>query len=119
MIYVTVFSFIAFVLSFLGASVLGNVVIFIVGLLSTMASIYIAYVVVLGINDIEYANNCDLNSKELYTHWKALAIITSIGYVLVFISVFMVPCFIIAFAAIISFLLAFNKTNKRYNQLLL
>lgn len=110
-----VYTGILYVMDIMGVSViLGNYITFVLGLLSTVASLVISYNIVMGVKVIEQDIEQDLNSQELYTAWRLLAIFSIGTYLLLIFPPIAIIGMIIAFAFGIYYLLVFNKTKKLF-----
>ena len=85
------------------------------GLISMIASLYISYEIIQGIKDIESVKMKNLNSDQLLSTWKLLAVFTVLSFALLFI----VPelaliCIILAIIVSIYYLFVFNKSKNLY-----
>ena len=85
------------------------------GWISMIASLYISYEIIQGIKDIESVKMKNLNSDQLLSTWKLLAVFTVLSYALLFI----VPelaliCIILAIIVSIYYLFVFNKSKNLY-----
>lgn len=89
----------------------------ILGLLSTAASLYISYNIVLGVFDIEEKRMTDLNGRALKTKWAMLAVSQVIFNLSVLIPVLMIIAGIVMVIFLILFLIEFSKTKNLYNSL--
>lgn len=86
------------------------------GLISTIFSLLISYKIIAGIKDIEIVNRQNLNSDQLYSTWKLLAILLLISYALYLIPVFFIICILISLVVEIYYLYVFNKTKNMFIQ---
>jgi len=85
------------------------------GFISMIASLYISYEIIQGIKDIESVKMKNLNSDQLLSTWKLLAVFTVLSFALLFI----VPelaliCIILAIIVSIYYLFVFNKSKNLY-----
>jgi hypothetical protein len=92
----------------------GSILSFILGLISTLISLYISYNIVMGIKDIEAMDGRDLNAQGLYSVWTVLAILSLIIYVLLIVPILNFLCMIAGLIAGIVFLVSFNRTKNLY-----
>lgn len=116
------YSVIVFVMYLFGITTgLAHFIVFIVGIISTVVSLYISYCIIMGAKDIETAKEQNLESVRLYKLWIVMAV-ASIFSFFGFL-VFAVPLFaivmIIGFIVNVIYIFAFYKTQKLfyiYNQ---
>jgi hypothetical protein len=85
------------------------------GLIVMIASLYISYEIIQGIKDIENVQMKDLNSDQLLSTWKLLAVLAFLSHALLII----VPglafiCIILTMAMHIYYLFVFNKSKNLY-----
>lgn len=81
-----VYSGIYYVMDLFGISfTLGESLNYVLGLLSTILSLYISYNIIMGIIDIETTKIQNLNSNQLYSTWKLMAVFSLITYLFVLI----------------------------------
>ncbi len=92
----------------------GEVLGFILGLASTLISLYISYNIVMGIKEYETQSSRFLNAAGLYTAWTVLVILTLGSYLLFIIPILNWICIIAGLLAGIVFLVSFNKTKRLY-----
>ena len=110
-----IFSGIIFVMDLLGISVaMGTIVTMPLAIVSTIISLYITYGIVMGIKDMEAANEWDLNSDSLYSTWKVLVICTIVSYMVFFIPFVAIIGIVVGVIANIFFLYSFNHSKNRY-----
>lgn len=93
---------------------LGTLIPFLLGLASTLISLYISYNIVMGVKDLEAALEQDLNSRPLYSMWIALAIFSLAIYAIILIPGLNPLCIIAGFVVGIAFIVLFNKTKNLY-----
>lgn len=84
------------------------------GLASTIISLYISYNIVMGVKDMEIAYTQQLNGDNLLTMWKVLAVLSLAIYLLFFIPALGLLCIIGNIVVAIIFLVSFNKTKNLY-----
>lgn len=84
------------------------------GLASTIISLYISYSIVMGVKDMEIAYSQQLNGDSLLTMWKVLAVLSLAIYLLFFIPALGLLCLLANFVIGICFLVSFNKTKNLY-----
>jgi len=87
---------------------------FILGLVSTLISLYISYSVVKGIEDMEVSRGKGLNAVSLNSAWKMNACFSLAAYLLILIPFLSVICMLVSLVAAIVFLVALNKSKKLY-----
>ena len=110
-----VYSVIIYVINLLGAPLVDNEPRTIVlGLVSTILSLFISYNIVMGVNDIESTSGQDLASVPLYDAWKLLAVFSFIPYAVFFIPVLAVISIIIGFIVAIYYLYTFRNTSNLF-----
>ena len=85
------------------------------GLIVMIASLYISYEIIQGIKDIESVQMKDLNSDQLLSTWKLLAVLAFLSHALLII----VPglafiCIILTMVMHIYYLFIFNKSKNLY-----
>lgn len=98
------------------SSVFGGVLSFILGLVSTIVSLYITYLLVIGIKDIENLQSRSLQSESLYMAWKVLAILSVVIYLAVLIPALGIFCLIAGLIVNIYFLVLFNRSKNLFYQ---
>ncbi len=89
----------------------------ILSLVATLVSLYVSYLILMGIADIERNRGVDLEQAKLMQIWKLFAVCVLIASVLLFMPVLAVVAIIVAFVATIIFLVRFNRTRAAYNAL--
>lgn len=113
-----VYSGILYILDlFGGAYMLGDFTIIVLGLISTIVSLYISYCIIAGIKDIEAVREQNLNSPQLYSTWKLLAIFTFVSQILLFVPALAIICIIISFIIGIYYLVVFNRSKNLFYEL--
>jgi len=94
--------------------IIGMPIDFVLGLISTVVSLFISHGIIMGIRDIEIAKVQNLNAGQLYSTWKLLAIVSLAVYLLYIIPVLAVICMIAGFMIAVYYLSIFNKTKNLY-----
>ncbi len=89
----------------------------ILSVVATLVSIYVSYLILQGIAEIERNRGVDLGQPALMQIWKVFVICILISSVLLFMPALAVVSAIVAFVAVIIFLVRFNRTRKAYNAL--
>ncbi|QSX05684.1 hypothetical protein JYG23_13615 [Sedimentibacter sp. zth1] len=89
----------------------------ILAIVSTIISLYISYIVVSGVRDIETKRNAELNGEKLQSTWNSMAIFQIATYISLLIPVLGVICVIVSFIIAIVFLVAFNTNKNLYEGL--
>lgn len=108
-----VFTGLLYVMALFGIGT-NDILSFVLGLVSTLISLYISYNIVMGVKDIEASSGRFLNAQGLYSSWTLLAILSLIVYLLIIIPILNVLCIIAGLIAGIVFLVSFNKTKNLY-----
>ena len=87
-------------------------------LLATLVSLYVSYMILQGIAEIQRDRGVDLGQDKLMKIWKVFAVCILIANLLLFMPALAVVAMIVAFVATIIFLVRFNNTRTIYNALL-
>jgi len=87
---------------------------FVLGLVSTLISLYISYNIVMGVKDMEASSGRYLNAGGLYSNWTLLAILSLIVYLLFIVPILNILCIIAGLIAGIVFLVSFSKTKNLF-----
>jgi len=110
-----VYSAVCYLLDLFGiTSTLGGLISFALGLITTIISLYISHGIIMGIKDIETMNAKNLNSEQLYSTWKLLALFSLITYMLFFIPALAIVSTIISLIIGLYYLFVFNKTKNLF-----
>jgi len=109
-----IYTAILYALDLFGVSMLDGIVNWLLGLASTIISLYISYNIVMGVRDIEIAGR-ELNGSNLLTTWKVYAVISLAIYILYLIPVINILLIIAGLVMGIVFLVAFNRTKNLYD----
>jgi hypothetical protein len=83
---------------------------------SMILSLYITYCIIMGVKDIEQSRGQELNSSQLYSTWKAMAVLLGVAYVLLFLPVLALISAIGSLVAAIAFMVALYKTKQLYSE---
>ena len=109
-----IYSGIIFLMDLLGITgSLGNLAI-ILGIISTIVSLYITYNLIAGVKDIEKNHGTALNGNELYSLWKVMAVLQGISYITLIIPILSIPAIIANLVINIIFLLKFYGAANQY-----
>lgn len=110
-----VYSAIVYAMNLFGITpMLGEFISFLLGLITTLVSLFISHGIVIGIKDIETTKSQNLNADQLYSTWILLAIISFITFPLLLLPILAIVSAIVGFIIGIYFLYAFNKTKKLF-----
>ena len=110
-----VFTGITYALDLFGFSArLGTAVSFVLGLITTVISLYISYSIIMGIMDIEATRAQDLNSAQLLSTWKLLATFSLITYLLLLVPAIAMISIIASFIIGIYYLYIFSKSKNLF-----
>lgn len=104
-----------YLLGLLGLSLTLGIADYLLSLLLTIVSLYVAYGIVMGIRDIESAQGHNLAGAQLLSRWRLLAILSVLVYFLFLIPILNIVCIIASFVIGIVFLVSLNTTKKLYN----
>jgi len=91
-----------------------TVISFILGLASTIMSLYISYNIVMGVKDMETVYSQQLNGDSLLLMWKLLAVFSIIIYALVLIPALGIIALIAGLVISVLFLISFNTARNLY-----
>lgn len=83
---------------------------------AVIAYFYTLFSIICGLQDIEYAQSCDLYGEKLYKLWNYLIIVNIATYLGVFLPILLYLGIIASFVLNIVFLITFNKAKNNYNQ---
>ena len=100
------------------SSALGVIFTFVLGLVSTLFSLYISYTIIRGIIEIEEGRLQDLSAAKLLSVWKIWAVLALLTYALLFLPGLAMAAILGSFIAGIYYLYVFNQTKNlfyRYN----
>lgn len=86
-------------------------------LISTCASLYISYNIILGLFEIEQKRMTDLNAAAVKSKWTILAVSQIIFAVSAFYPILMIICAVITVIFMVLFLAEFSKAKNLYNAL--
>lgn len=113
-IAMAIYTLILYILDLIGLSAALGYAATILGLLSTLISLYLSYHIVRGVMEIEDAQARSLNGTPLFTTWKVMAVADILAYLLLFIPGLNVICIIVRFVFGMVFLVHLNRTRKAY-----
>jgi len=122
-----VYTAILWVGKLMGLTAGGNWVATLLELISTAVSLYISWVLIQGVLDMEQHHGADLNGKTLYGRWKAMVAVLLLNYLLALLAnvanlvVVMTLITVTVLASlflIFLFLFAWNRSAKAYEKLL-
>ena len=85
------------------------------GLISTVVSLVIGYMIVMGIKEAQTARQQSLNADQLYFTWKVYAIASLAAFGLALVPFIALVGAIVSFAAAVYFLVIFNKTRRLFD----
>lgn len=109
----TYFTFVLYIFNLIGLKI--GYVMTILGLISTLFGLYVAYLCIKGIRDMEVLNGWDLQGESLFKTWQVLAVFSIISSTIAFIAGIGAILIIIGnIILIIVYLVSFNHTKKLY-----
>lgn len=109
-----IYSGILYGMDLLGVSASLGFLSILLGIGSTIISLYISYGIVMGIKEMENAYLWELNAESLFSTWKLLAIFTVLMYIIIFIPFVNLIGLVVGLIINIYFLYSFNNTKNRY-----
>ncbi|MDF2838375.1 MAG: hypothetical protein K0S60_78 [Evtepia sp.] len=86
----------------------------VLGIVSSVISLYISYIVVSGVQEMETSHGIELNGEKLRSTWNYMAIFQIAAFISVIIPVLAIIFYIISFIAAITFLIQFNTSKNLY-----
>lgn len=89
----------------------------ILGIASTIISLYISYNIVMGVKEIEEKYHTLFNGDSLKSSWTLLAVFNFVVYISLLIPALAVICIIVTFIVAICFLVAFSKSKNLYYEM--
>ena len=101
--------------AFMGEAKLG-IIGWLLSLAAVLVSLYVSYMIIQGIGDIENKRDIALEQERLKKVWMLYAICVIAAQGLVILAPIAIICLIVAFVAAVIFLVRFNNTRKAYNQ---
>ena len=114
--FMAVYTGILYLVDLVGLSASLDILSIILGIASTIITLYISYNIVMGVKDMEAHYNTLLCGNSLKTTWTILAVCNIVSFV--FISVptptLATICVIVSFIAGIYFLIVFNTSKNLY-----
>lgn len=108
-----IYTGILYVLDLVGFSALG-IISQLLAVISALISLYISYLCVLGVKDMEVMNKQNLNGENLLANWKVMAVCSVLSLILTFIPIINLIFVLITFAVTIGFLVHFNRSKEQY-----
>ena len=96
------------------SSMLGEPISFTLGLITTIVSLFISHGIILGVRSIETTREQNLNSEQLYSTWKLLAVFSLISYMLFFVPALAIVSIIVSLIIGVYYLFVFNKTKNLF-----
>ena len=112
-----IYSAVIYVLDLLGISVQLDWLGLLIGIVGTVVSLYISYVIIQGVREMETGYGVDLNGQQLESLWKIMAIVQMLVYVGAFLPILLMLFAIVGVVLSILFLIAWNHARKRYEAL--
>ncbi len=109
-----IYAGVIYIFDLLGISHNLGVITYLLGLISTIASLYISYHVVIGIKDIEEQSSKYLNADGLYRTWRIMAIFSVVMYLLIFIPLLALIGVLVGLGVSVYYLVVFNRTKNLY-----
>lgn len=88
-----------------------------IGLVETVFSIYVSYLVVVGIKEVEEYHQADLQANKLKQAWLMSTICRLCVGLLIWVPFLILIVIVVAFAIHIYFMVALNNTKKAYYEL--
>lgn len=90
---------------------------YVLGITSTIISLYISYKIIMGVRDMEEKYNTPLNGDSLKSVWTALVLFNILTFVLLLLPPLAIVSILISLIAAICFLVAFNRSKNLYYQM--
>lgn len=115
--FMIVYTGILYFCDLLGISISLGIFSYLLGIVSTVISLYISYNIVMGVRDMEENYNAVLNGDSLKSTWTTLAVFSVITYALILVPVLNIICLIVAFIVAVVFLISFNRAKNLYYEL--
>ncbi|SMC63677.1 hypothetical protein [Papillibacter cinnamivorans] len=109
-----IYTAILYVMDFLGISAALGGFPYLLGVVSTLVSLYISYHIVTGVREIEETRGTFMNGDALKTAWNRLAVFSVIALFAVWIPFLALFILIAGFIVSILYLVAFNTAKKLY-----
>lgn len=108
-----VYSCVVWIMTLLGAAqgVLG----FLLGLVTLVLQLMVTYRIVLGVEELEPALECDLGSGALRSGWTVMAVGSAVGYALfMIVPALVILALIVSFVAMIYYIIRFYQSKEAY-----
>ena len=110
-----IYSLFFYVVDLFGGSVnIDILLIMALALVHLAISLYISYSIIMGIKDIELAQQRELNSTQLYLIWKIQAVVLLITHAAFIVPVLAIAGVVIALVTTVIYLFAFNKAKNLF-----
>lgn len=109
-----VYTAILYLIDVFGVSMSLGLLSYILGITSTIISLYISHKIVMGVIDMERIYNTLFNGESLKSTWSILAVLNILIFISLLNPVIAIVCTIAAFIADICFLVAFNNSKNLY-----
>ena len=87
------------------------------GIIFANIALYITYLIIMGIADIESQYKCNLKSETLYLLWKARVVWPVLAYLVVFVPAIALIILVIGFGVNVYFLISFNNSKNLYYEM--
>ncbi len=87
------------------------------GLISTIISLYISYLIVMGIREMENNHSAKLNGENLQFTWKIMAIVQIATYITLLVPLLSLVFILASFILGIVFLVSVNTSKNLYRNL--
>ena len=113
-----IYSAVLYALDLFGISVQLGIIGVLMGVAGLVISLYIAYVIIKGVQELEALHSASLESEKLRSTWTVMAVGQAAAYLTIFLPVLAIICILVCFVAAIVFLVAFNTSKKLYEALL-
>lgn len=109
-----VYTGIIFLLDLFGISKLSQYIDFILGIVAMAVLLYISYIIVDGIKEMEVKHNVELNGEKLAYFWKWWALVSVVTFVLLLVPPLALVSVIVSVVVSILFLVAINTSKNLY-----
>lgn len=112
-----VYTGILYFMDLVGISTASGSLSIILGITSTVISLYISWNIIMSVKDMEEKYNASLNGNSLKSTWTILAIFNILNFVFILIPALAILCIVVSFIVAICFLAAFNNSKNLYYEL--
>ena len=109
-----VYTGLLYALDLFGISASIGAVSFLLGFASTAVSLYISYLIVMGVRETQEDRGADLNAEKLRSLWALMAMIQVVTYLLLLVPGLNVVSLVAAFIISVFFLVEFNRSKNMY-----